>query len=109
MTTSQFIPPKRTKRTPKAPPIETPQVSKDLKDQMGAIEALSITVKLLQEGTFQVRYHKSVATSVQFTIALYDDMVEKALLHPEADTFPELKEIKEQREKEVKDGKTQKQ
>jgi uncharacterized protein YdeI (YjbR/CyaY-like superfamily) len=78
---------------------KAPEIPKDLSEKWGAVEATATTFNLMQKGTFTASYMTVLNASLSFLQKLHEQTVEDALKHPKADLIPELKAIKEEREK----------
>ena len=71
-------------------PIEQtvqPEMPKDLKDQIGSINALKTIHELLNEASFPGYRSPSVNQSIEFISALHQQAVLTAQSHPEFKTF----------------------
>jgi hypothetical protein len=83
----------------------SPEIPKELSDKWGAVQACSNVHHLLQKGHFEHKYAKLIDVSLEFLGKLHENCIEEALKHPDADLIPELKEVRELKEKVAKDGK----
>ena len=72
-----------------------PVVPQDLQDQVNAIKALSLVHTLLNRGMFQISEAQKVDQSIAFVAVLHKNLTEAALAHPEVNSVPELKALKE--------------
>lgn len=68
-------------------PVEIPE---DLKNQWGAVRATAVTFECLKYGHFTHANMSAVENSLQFVKNLYDQSLEVALKHPQANLIPEL-------------------
>lgn len=80
--------------TEQKPP--SPEVPKELEDQLGAVKALAQCYNLLQKGLYPHGYAPAIDQSLQFLQALHTQSLKNAMEHPQAHLVPELQQIKEE-------------
>lgn len=91
------------KKTVKSKPEPVPEITpipetakvevipEDLKNQWGAIQSIEQVFHCLQTGTFTHRFMPMLKASLAFVSTLHEQMVDKALFHPQAFMIPQLK------------------
>jgi len=72
-------------------------IAQDLQEKLLAIKALVTAHSLLGVGMFQHRHQQALSESLKFLEALHLQVMEEALVHPDADKCQELVEYQIQR------------
>lgn len=81
-----------------APQAAVPQLDKKLTDQVASLRAVTGAYNLLGKGMFTVSHAEAVQQSQQFLQALYEQLVEEVIAHPQADLIEDVKKLKEARQ-----------
>jgi hypothetical protein len=84
-----------------------PKIPKDLSDLWGAVEACATACNVISKGMYGPEWLKSVNATHGFLYKLYENAIEAAAQHPQADLIPELKAYKDKPKKsEATNGET---
>lgn len=77
-------------------------IPQDLKEKHTTLVLLSEMFKLLNEGLFPHYKHPLIQKCMAFTRNLHDPLLVDALAHPQADLFPDLKKLNDEKKAGVK-------
>lgn len=81
------------------PKSAAPDIPKDLRDLWGAVEACATACNVFKHGMFSPDWMKSVNATHGFLYKLYENAIEAAAAHPDAELIPELKSYKDKPKK----------
>lgn len=82
---------KRKIKLPKAPPYIP--VDPKLMGHVGALKALVVCHNLLDEGLFPRGHFPAIQASQQFLMNLHKQVMDEAIVHPDAPRIPEFQEL----------------
>lgn len=96
--TAAFVASKRKRKSPIKKQVEAPpKIPKDLQDQWGSVVAVADTVNLMQKASIPYTTMRIMENLIPFWMKLYEQCVEQASKHPQANLIPELKNIMEKK------------
>lgn len=77
------------------PPPPPPKMNEELTGMVNAMRALTVTHTLLTKGAFVGSDFQAVVDCQAFIRSLHQEITSRAIIHPDANQFDELKKIKE--------------